>query len=158
VSSPATPPERIGPATHDDIPQLVALLHVLFTQEEELAPDANLQAAGLRLIIDSPHAGIILVGRSGAEILGMVSLLFSISTAEGGPVCWLEDMIVRPDRRGAGLGSRLISAAIEHARTHGFLRLTLLTDATNSGAKQFYSRHGFVPSGMTTLRLRLPPP
>jgi len=147
--------ETITPATKSDIPQLVALLRLLFTQEADFKPDAARQARGLEQIIGSPHTGMILVARSGPEIVGMVNLLFSISTAEGGPVCWLEDMVVRADRRGSGFGSRLLAAAIEYARGHGFLRMTLLTDEANEGARRFYGRHGFVESGMMTLRLNL---
>jgi GNAT superfamily N-acetyltransferase len=147
--------EAITPATKDDIPQLVALLHLLFTQEADFKPAADRQAAGLSRIIDSPQTGIILAVRSHREIVGMVSLLFTTSTAEGGPVGWLEDMVLRPDHRGGGLGSRLLSAAIEHARRHGLLRLTLLTDRDNSGAQRFYGRHGFVESSMMALRLNL---
>jgi GNAT superfamily N-acetyltransferase len=145
----------ITPATKEDIPQLAGLLHLLFSQEADFKPDAGRQTRGLRQIIESPQSGIILVARSGAKIVGMVTLLFTISTAEGGPVCWLEDMVVHPDQRGNGLGSRLLSAAIDHARRHGFLRITLLTDTGNSAARRFYQRHGFVESGMTPLRLHL---
>jgi ribosomal protein S18 acetylase RimI-like enzyme len=145
----------ISPATTDDIPQLAGLLHLLFTQEADFKPDAERQKRGLSQIIDSPQTGVILVARSGEEIVGMVSLLFTISTAEGGPVCWLEDMVIKPEQRSSGLGSRLLSAAIDHAHTHGFLRITLLTDVTNAAAKRFYQRHGFVESGMTPLRLSL---
>jgi GNAT superfamily N-acetyltransferase len=147
--------DAISPATKEDIPQLVELLRLLFTQEADFKPDADRQKAGLSQIIDSPQTGIILVARSGSEIVGMVNLLFTISTAEGGPVCWLEDMVIKPDSRGHGLGSRLLTAAIDHARKHGFLRITLLTDTTNSAARRFYQRHGFIESGMVPLRLTL---
>ena len=96
---------------------------------------------------------MILVAREGDHVIGMVSLLFTISTAEGGRVCWMEDMVVHPDRRGDGLGSRLLQSAVEYARTHGFSRITLLTDQLNAGAIRFYGRHGFVESEMTVLRL-----
>jgi GNAT superfamily N-acetyltransferase len=85
----------------------------------------------------------------------MVSLLFTISTAEGGPVCWLEDMVVRPHQRGSGVGSLLLHHAIEHARGNGYRRITLLTDRVNAGAIRFYGRHGFRPSEMNVLRLHL---
>jgi len=97
------------------------------------------------------------VAHEGNEVVGMVSLLFTISTAEGGPVCWLEDMVVRPDRRGDGLGSRLLRHAIDYARIHRFSRITLLTDKVNDGAIRFYERHGFVESAMTACRLDLKP-
>jgi GNAT superfamily N-acetyltransferase len=147
--------DLIGPATANDIPSLASLLAVLFAQEADFRPDREKQERGLRLILDSPGVGSIFVARDRDEVVGMVSLLFTVSTAEGGPVCWLEDMVVRPDRRSGGLGSRLLQHAIDYARANGFIRLSLLTDRDNVGAIWFYERQGFHRSAMTTLRLSL---
>lgn len=146
--------EKIEPAAAADVSQLADLLDLLFTQEADFKPDRARQERGLRLIIDSAHVGVILAARVGDEIVGMVSLLFTVSTAEGCTACWLEDMVVRPDRRGGGLGSRLLQSAIDYARSHGFARITLLTDRVNAGAIRFYERHGFTESAMTALRLK----
>jgi GNAT superfamily N-acetyltransferase len=147
--------EVIEPATADDIPSLAGLLAVLFTQEADFRPDRAKQELGLRLILESPGVGTIFVARDGSDVVGMVSLLYTVSTAEGGPVCWLEDMVVRPGRRGSGLGSRLLEHAIDHAKAHGFARLTLLTDRDNQGAIRLYERHGFKRSAMIPWRRSL---
>jgi GNAT superfamily N-acetyltransferase len=149
--------ETIEPAKADDIPHMADLLILLFTQEADFRPDRAKQERGLRLLIESPSTGIMFVAREGNEVVGMVSLLFTISTAESGPACWLEDMVVRPDRRGGGFGSRLLQHAIDYARIHRFSRITLLTDKVNDGAIRFYERHGFVESAMTAWRLDLKP-
>ena len=147
--------ETIEPATPADVPPMADLLAVLFTQEAELTPDRAKQERALRLIVASPTVGTLFVARDGADVVGMVSLLYSISTAEGGPCGWLEDVVVRPDRRGVGLGTRLVRHAIDHARRRGLLRITLLADGVNAGAIRFYRRQGFTVSAMTTLRLDL---
>lgn len=147
--------ETIEPAMVDDIPQLAELLNLLFTQEAEFRSDPQKQLRGLRMIIESPQTGIIFLARSESGVAGMVSLLFTISTAEGGPVCWLEDMVVRPEHRGEGLGSQLLERAIEYASEHRFSRISLLTDRVNNGAIRFYGKHGFEESAMTALRLRI---
>lgn len=128
---------------------------MLYAQEAEFTFDRQTQERGLRLIVQTPAAGQIFVARKDSLAVGMVSLLFTISTAEGGPACWLEDLIVHSDFRGAGLGSRLVAQAIEFARSQGCLRISLLTDRTNEAAQRFYRRHGFVDSPMAPLRLRL---
>ena len=87
-----------------------------------------------------------------SELLGV---LFLPSTALGGRVALLEDMVVRPDARGGGAGSRLLAAATEFARSAGCLRITLLTDAHNAAAQRFYGRHGFTRSAMIPMRLLL---
>ncbi len=142
-------------ANPSDIPALCQLLNVLFSQEPEFAPDLATQSQGLSTIIDRPTVGHIFVARHDGEVVGMVSLLYTVSTALGGTVALLEDMIVSPDVRGAGFGSRLLSHAIEFARDNGCKRLTLLTDRSNFTAQRFYRRHGFSPSSMIPFRLGL---
>lgn len=146
---------QIATATADDIPQLCALLAILFTQEEDFEPDANKQSAGLRRIIEQPDTGRILVLREGDEVVAMVNLLLTVSTACGGKAALLEDMIVHPARRGDGLGGKLLNAVIELAQQEGCLRITLLTDRANDAAIRFYQRHGFGISVMLPLRLAL---
>jgi GNAT superfamily N-acetyltransferase len=142
-------------ARADDLPQLVELLGILFTQEHELAPDAAKQARGLRLIIGDPAIGRIYVAREGARLLGMANILRTVSTAEGGPAGMLEDFVVRPECRGKGVGAQLLSHAIGRAKADGLLRLILLTDGDNFNAQRLYERAGFKRSGMLPMRLKL---
>ncbi len=146
---------RVEEATLADVPQLNELLTILFTQEADFRPDDAKQTVGLRAILEDPSRGKILVMRDGDEVVGMVNLLFTVSTARGGRAALLEDMIVRPTRRGAGAGSALLDAAVAEAKKCGCLRITLLTDKTNEDAMRFYARRGFAPSAMVPLRLGL---
>ncbi len=155
VDEKGIPREHIEQATAHDIPQLADLLAILFTQEADFRPDREKQMRGLRLIIDAPDRGRIFLARIGGEVVGMVSLLFTVSTAEGAAACWLEDLVVRPDGRGHGLGSRLLQHAVAYAQANGFARITLLTDRINEKAIRFYERHGFRRSEMVPLRRQL---
>lgn len=146
---------RITPANPGDIPALCELLAVLFSQEADFTPDCAAQRRGLAHIIANPALGLILVARREEEVIGMVNLLYSFSTALGERVALLEDMIVSPAARGAGLGSRLLEGAIHTARLNGCGRITLLTDRANEPAQRFYQRHGFGSSAMIPLRLLL---
>ena len=146
---------EVSIATLDDVPQLCELLELLFSQEAEFQADRAVQSVGLRQIIEGPERGQILVLRDGSSLVGMVNLLFTISTALGGRVGILEDMVVQPSLRGRGAGSVLLQGAINAAQSAGCLRLTLLTDHTNEAAQRFYQRHGFVLSDMIPLRLML---
>lgn len=146
---------KITEATKDDIVGLCELLELLFAQEAEFRPDRSLQSTGLQQILDFPERGRVLVLREGASLIGMINLLFTISTALGGRVALLEDMIVRPEYRGSGAGSELLQAAINLAKSSCCHRITLLTDRTNESARRFYERHGFNTSGMVPMRLFL---
>lgn len=149
-----TEPE-ITPATASDIPALCDLLEVLFEQEAEFRPDREAQGRGLAQIIGNPEIGLILAARRDGRVVGMISILFTVSTALGGRVALLEDLVVAPDARGAGIGSSLMAQAIRCARSNGCRRITLLTDRDNEPAQRFYQRHGFAPSAMAPYRLAL---
>jgi GNAT superfamily N-acetyltransferase len=146
---------KIIAATLDDIPELINLLALLFTQEADFKPNPHKQIEGLKQIINQPQVGRILVLRDEKRILAMVNVLFTVSTALGGLVAILEDMIVHPDVRGHGAGSALLQYAIDFAKTNGCLRITLLTDDSNATAIRFYERQGFQRSRMLPLRLLL---
>lgn len=148
---------RIDQATLEDIPALSSLLGELFSQEVEFQPDEAAQVRGLTLIIPNPHIGAVLVARSANEVVGMVNLLFTVSTALGCRVALIEDMIVSSRFRGSGVGSELLKRAIERARAEGCGRITLLTDETNDSAQRFYRRQGFERSSMVPMRLLLVP-
>jgi GNAT superfamily N-acetyltransferase len=142
----------IEQATLEDLPQLVDLLHDLFNLEGDFVPNRAKQMRGLRLILEQPNRGRIFVLRSGDRILGMINLLFTISTAEGGFVILLEDVVVHRDFRRRGYGARLLQHAIDYARKKDFQRITLLTDRLNEGSQRFYERHGFFKSKMIPMR------
>jgi len=142
----------IEPATLDDLPQLADLLYDLFSQEADFIPNREKQLRGLRLILEQPSRGRIFVLRNGVRIIGMINLLITISTAEGGFVLILEDLVVHRDHRGQGYGGRLLTHALAYAREKGFLRVTLLTDKMENQARAFYERHGFHQSDMVPMR------
>lgn len=142
----------IDEAAIDDIPRLCELLSLLFSAEADFDPDSEKQAEGLRQIINRPEIGAILVYRDDGGIAGMVNLLYTVSTACGGRVAMLEDMIVSPEKRGRMIGTQLIEAAISRARTSGCLRVTLLTDSENHDAIRFYRKRGFSSSAMIPMR------
>lgn len=145
----------IREATIADVPALAGLLAELFAQEAEFTPEAERQHRGLAAIISNPAVGCILLAEDNGRAVGMVNLLFTISTARGTPVAILEDMVVSRNERGHKTGSALMTAAIARARAQGCSRITLLTDQDNLPAQRFYARFGFTRSAMTPYRLML---
>lgn len=143
---------RVEPATLEDLPDLADLLHDLFSTEADFKPDTAKQLRGLQLIIEQPNRGRIFVLRVHGKIIGMINLLFTISTAEGGFVIILEDLVIARDHRGQGYGAQLIEHAKEFARQKDFLRITLLTDRPDEQSKHFFHQHGFHESRMVPMR------
>jgi GNAT superfamily N-acetyltransferase len=142
-------------ATESDISALCSLLAMLFAQEQEFQPNRDRQQRGLNGIITHPELGCIWVAHVDEKPVGMVNVLYSLSSALGGKVALLEDMVVDPAYRRCGIGSRLLNHAVAQAQNHDCLRITLLTDQGNSEAQAFYRRHGFVLSSMLPMRLML---
>jgi GNAT superfamily N-acetyltransferase len=68
---------------------------------------------------------------------------------------YLISMWVAPEARRQGIGSALVEAIIQWARTRGLSRLFLDVTEGNTPAIALYSRKGFVPSGEVGT---LPPP
>src|SRR5260370_17959201 len=146
---------RVEPPTIEDFSLLAELLMELLGQEPDFRPDYNNQMRGLRLIMEEPSGGRIFVVRSVNKIIGMINLLFTISTAEGGFVILLEDLIVAKHFRGQGMGGELLKYAMEYAKQKNFLRITLLTDRMSEGSLAFFEKHGFQRSDMIPMRLYL---
>jgi len=139
-------------ASREDIPFLCQLLSCLFEQEEEFAPSSFLQEKALTMIMEDPSIGHILVATNDDVPIAMISILYSLSTALGGRVGVLEDMIVHPDFRVQGIGSALLEFATRFAKEQQLKRLTLLTDMSNKKAHSFYLKNGFIASKMTPFR------
>lgn len=145
----------IEKATAADIPELTALLTELFTLEQEFEPNRQAQLTGLRRLLSAQETGFIMLARKQEQIVGMVNILFTESTALGSRVGLLEDMIVATGHRGQGIGSQLLKHALDEAVRSGCKRITLLTDHNNESAQRLYRRAGFEPSTMIVLRKSL---
>lgn len=143
---------RVEPASIEDLPQLVALTMDLFAHSGDLRADSQVQEHGLRLILEQPARGRIFVMRSDDTIFGMVNLLFTISTAMGGFVILMEDVIVHPVHRGHGYGSMLIEYVLDFAKKKDFKRITLLTDKISADSQHFFKKMGFEYSSMIPMR------
>ncbi len=145
--------KEIRIANTGDLPELVGLLNELFTQDIEFEPNYAIQEKGLQMIIGNKEVGEILVLKVDNKIIGMVSLLYTISTALGGRVATLEDMIISKEYRNMGFGKELLAEAISFSKQQGCPRLTLLTDFDNDVAIKFYKGFGFTKSAMIPMRL-----
>jgi ribosomal protein S18 acetylase RimI-like enzyme len=146
---------EFGLAKPADLPRLVELLGILFESEAEFSPNAEKQRAALQAILADPSRGKIFVARDGREVVAMASLLYTVSTAEGGKAALFEDLVTAPEHRKRGIGEALLKHVVTQARAEGVLRITLLTDMQNERAQAMYRRVGFVGSPMKPMRLKL---
>jgi ribosomal protein S18 acetylase RimI-like enzyme len=143
----------IRTAKHADIPQLVGLLKLLFTIEADFDFDQDKQACGLALLLSSKKDCILVAELLGDNrMLGMCTVQTLISTAEGGTVGLLEDLIVAANFRNQGIGSKLVAEAVNWAECQGLKRLQLLVDKNNLPALSFYQKQSWQSTQLVCLR------
>ena len=143
----------IRTAKPSDIPKLVGLLKELFIIEADFDFDQEKQACGLNLLLKSEKDCIFVAQLlNDNKVLGMCTVQTLISTAEGGAVGLLEDLIVAADFRHQGIGAKLLAEAVNWAECQGLKRLQLLADKNNLPALGFYEKQGWESTQLVCLR------
>lgn len=94
------------------------------------------------LLAQQPHY-IGLLAFEGDRPVGLINAFVGVSTFKARPLLNLHDIAVEPDRRGAGIGRRLLDAAEAHARERGCCKLTLEVLESNHTAVGLYRAVGF---------------
>lgn len=126
---------------------------MLFAIEADFTPEPERQRQGLMRFLDGcgKHR-CMLVAEMENAVVGMASLQTLVSTAEGGWVGLVEDVVVHEAFRGRGIGRQLISALADWAVTHGLTRLQLLADRDNRAGLDFYRNIGWQDTRLICLR------
>jgi ribosomal protein S18 acetylase RimI-like enzyme len=137
-------PFRIRAAQPVDIPELMRLKRLLAQAEDSLyAVRAN--AADWLRDGFGPQAGFtafVAEDISGGNIIGMAICSKRLITGWNGPVVFLQDLFVEPDRRKCGVARALTARVATYARALGSPIVELTVRADNP-AQAFYQRHGF---------------
>lgn len=130
----------IRPATPVDLPLIAQFIRDL-AEYEKLAHEVRFDEVtlGEKLFGPRPYAEVIIGELDGAP-QGFALFFHNFSTFEGKPGIYLEDLFVRPEARGSGLGKALLShlAGLCVARDCARLEWSVLD--WNSPAIGFY--HG----------------
>ena len=100
----------IRPATVDDVPLIAQLIREL-AEYERLADAAVATEDGLReQLFGERPAAEVLIAEADGEPAGFALFFHTFSTFLGKRGLYLEDLFVRPDFRGLGLGKHLMAA------------------------------------------------
>ncbi|MGC4936505.1 GNAT family N-acetyltransferase [Kribbella sp. DT2] len=146
--------ERIRRARPDDVAAIVELVYALAEYERE--PDAcRLTAEQLRTALFGPAPAVFChVAELDGEIAGCALWFLNFSTWRGVHGIYLEDLFVRPEQRGSGLGKSLLTALAQECVEHGYERLEWSVLDWNTPAIEFYEALGARPqTEWTTFRL-----
>jgi GNAT superfamily N-acetyltransferase len=134
-------------AVQADLPALVALLadDVLGkARDVAVVDDAYEQAFA---DIDADPRNHLVVAEDNGDVVGFLQITYIPGLGRHGTErALIEAVRVRSDRRGQGLGARLMTWTIEQARQRGCGLVQLTTDKSRVDAHRFYARLGFVAS------------
>ncbi|MEV7226260.1 GNAT family N-acetyltransferase [Polymorphospora sp. NPDC051019] len=97
--------------------------------------------------IDADPRNALVVADLAGEVVGTMQLTFIPGLSRlGAERAQIEAVRVRADQRGAGLGRRMISWAVDEARARGCRLVQLTTDKRRADAHRFYAGLGFEAS------------
>ena len=144
----ATAPDAITirEAVARDLASLVTLLadDPLGAQREVPGPEALARyGAAFEAIRERPDHTLLVADRGGTPVAVLQLSFLPHLTYTGGWRAQIEGVRVAAELRSAGLGRRLLEAAIERARLRGCHLVQLTTDARRPAARAFYERLGF---------------
>ena len=137
----------IRPATSADVPAIVRLLAddplgASRETPEHLAPS---EAAFARIDADPQHR--LVVAELDSAVVGTLQLTILPGLSRQGATRGLVEAVrIASSARGGGLGTQLLTWAVEAARADGCALVQLTTDASRTDAHRFYERLGFVGS------------
>lgn len=141
---------EIRTAVGSDIPRLIALLKQLFSIEEDFNFNRELQRQGLERLLASASGTVLVAGKE--EVVGMICGQIVVSTAEGEPSLWVEDLVVDHRHRRRGAANLLLEEIGRWGRRRGARRMQLLADRSNEEALEFYRRRGWMTTNLICLR------
>jgi ribosomal protein S18 acetylase RimI-like enzyme len=99
----------------------------------------------LDLFLEHPELGFVWLGFDELGIATICVVSYAISTSLGAVVAKLDDVSVKADRRGKGVGSELLDCLKEQLRREAVMRIDVAVHKDNPEARRFYEKQGFVP-------------
>ena len=153
AAPPSLPPAELLPgftarkAVREDLPALIDLLHddILGQTRERHDDDAYLR--GFEAVDADPAQFLAVVENSEGTVVGMMQLSLIPGISRGGRLRLnIEGVRIGRTLRGQGVGSAMITWALEFGRLNKAGLVQLTTDARRTDAQRFYARLGFVAS------------
>lgn len=140
--------EQIYPITEVTEQRLKALTKLL---TELGVQEPKVQIGQVERMLHAPNTRLF-VAQEGEEIVGMTTVAwYDTLIARRG---WVEDVAVKAERRGRGLGRRLVKTAIAWAKEEGIETLSLSSSPHRTAARRLYQEEGFAPVPTDLFRLK----
>jgi GNAT superfamily N-acetyltransferase len=136
---------QIRPARVEEVPIILQLIRDLATYER--APDdvVATEEQLVDVLFGERPVAEVLLAFEGESPVGFAVYFYNFSTWLGRPGLYLEDLFVRPDRRGKGYGRALLVELAKIARDRGCGRMEWAVLNWNEPAIKFYRALGAKP-------------
>jgi GNAT superfamily N-acetyltransferase len=130
----------IREAKKEDMPQVLELIKEL-AAHENASTQVEIEVADLEKEGFENGNFKCFVADVGGKLQGMALVYFRFSTWKGRTV-HLEDLIVRKDMRGTGLGGALYKRVVQYGHDNGVKRVEWVVSEGNKNAIEFYENSG----------------
>ena len=135
----------IRSATENDVPVIFALIKEL-AEFEKLADQIKTSEDELRNTLFGKDRFVeILLAEYEQKVVGQALFFKNFSTFLGRPGIYLEDLYVKPDMRGKGIGKALLDKIISIAKERNYGRVEWSVLDWNEPAIDFYKKIGAKP-------------
>jgi ribosomal protein S18 acetylase RimI-like enzyme len=99
----------------------------------------------LYLFLEHPDLGFVWMAYDEQGAAGICVICYAVSTSMGSLVAKLDDVSVKKDRRGQGIGTALLDQLKRQLKKESVRRIDVAVHVDNPQAREFYERIGFVP-------------
>jgi ribosomal protein S18 acetylase RimI-like enzyme len=98
----------------------------------------------LDLFLETPELGFVWMAYDQNVVAGVCVVCYAISTSMGAVVAKLDDVSVKPELRGKGVGTTLLEQLKAQLLKESIRRIDVAVHLENPEARRFYERLGFV--------------
>ena len=138
--------------TAADVADAFEMLRVFLREDEhylassEAYGDRGFQGLNdaLDLFLEQPELGFVWMAYDEGGVCGICVVCYAISTSMGAVVAKLDDVSVKAERRGGGIGTALLEQLKAQLRKEAVTRIDVGVHLENPDARRFYENLGFV--------------
>ena len=130
-------------ATPEDAGVVGRLLWDFNTEFETPTPSAEELATRFARLLALDEVVVVLLA-GGADPTGFAYLTLRPAPYYDGPLAQLEELYVRPHLRDRGIGTALLTRALDLCRERSAGEMHINVDEVDTDTRRFYERHGFL--------------
>lgn len=125
-----------------DAPVVGRLLHDFNVEFDSPTPAADAFTRRFAELLARDDV-LVVLAEADATATGFGYLTLRPTPYGDGPLAQLEELYVLPDLRDGGIGTQLLTAALDEAERRGAIEMHINVDEVDEDTRRFYERHGF---------------